>query len=377
MNKKICHLTSSHSINDDRIFLKECITLAANGFDVTLIACSDTSFEDMKNGVKRISMSIPVKNKLQRMIKRSKAVYTKALEIDADVYHFHDIELFRYGLKLKRIGKKVIFDSHEDWPMYLIEVKWVPKIIRRLAVCFLENSYMKYLNKFDATVTVTPHIVKKLKQYSKKVHLITNYPLVDVNNLSLFSQEEYSQRNNVLLYSGTVYSVSNQEIILDAIYKIQNINYYIAGKLNDDYKNKLLKYPSWNKVNFLGFLTTENLKKVYQKATIGIVLPDYNGNSGFKQGSLGSNKLFDYMKFGLPVICTDFEIWKERIINKYKCGICVNPKNINEVQKAIQYLINNKEIAYQMGQNAQKAVIEEFNWMSQEATLLGVYNNSI
>ena len=54
MSNKVCHLTSVHFIDDVRIFEKECISLAANGFDVTLIACDDTAIEDTVNGVKRI-----------------------------------------------------------------------------------------------------------------------------------------------------------------------------------------------------------------------------------------------------------------------------------------------------------------------------------
>jgi len=64
MQKKICHITSVHPIEDVRIYTKECSSLAANGFDVTLIACGQIAFEDFKNGVTRISLCIPVKSRL-------------------------------------------------------------------------------------------------------------------------------------------------------------------------------------------------------------------------------------------------------------------------------------------------------------------------
>jgi hypothetical protein len=104
--QKICHLTTVHSIDDVRIFVKECTSLADYGFDVTLIACGDTVFEDTKNGVKRISLFIPVKNRLQRMTKRTKAIYKRALKVNADIYHFHDPELLPIGRKLKKNGEE-------------------------------------------------------------------------------------------------------------------------------------------------------------------------------------------------------------------------------------------------------------------------------
>jgi glycosyltransferase involved in cell wall biosynthesis len=88
-------------------------------------------------------------------------------------------------------------------------------------------------------------------------------------------------------------------------------------------------------------------------------------------GTLGINKLFEYMLFGLPVICTDFTLWKE-IMDKYKCGLYVNPNNSEEIANAIHYLIEHKNEAYRMGQNGRKAIFEEFNWKSQERTYLGI-----
>ena len=98
--KSVCHITSVHPINDVRIFHKECKSLAAAGFNVTLIACGDNYLETYNEGVKQIVLNIPVKNRVERMISRSNAIYIKALELDADIYHFHDPELLNIGLKL-------------------------------------------------------------------------------------------------------------------------------------------------------------------------------------------------------------------------------------------------------------------------------------
>ena len=140
MSVKVCHLTSVHPIDDVRIFVKECTSLAAYGFDVTLIACGDTAFEDTKNGVKRISLCIPVNNRLQRMIKRPKAVYKRALEVNADIYHFHDPELLPIGKKLKKKGKKVVYDVHEDLPNDILVKEWIPILFKKDLFHYIKNN---------------------------------------------------------------------------------------------------------------------------------------------------------------------------------------------------------------------------------------------
>ncbi len=69
---------------------------------------------------------------------------TKAIEVDAEIYHLHDPDLIPLGNKLKSNGKKVVFDSHEDIPKQIIDKAWIPKIFRG----FISNIYSLYEKKF-------------------------------------------------------------------------------------------------------------------------------------------------------------------------------------------------------------------------------------
>lgn len=79
------------------------------------------------------------------------------------------------------------------------------------------------------------------------------------------------------------------------------------------------------------------------------------------------------MEAGLPVICTDYTLWKE-IVNKNQCGIVVSPFDSTKIAEAIQYIIDNPETAMEMGKNGRAAAEREYNWNTQEKKLLALYN---
>ena len=157
---KVCHMTSAHPQEDIRIFYKECVSLASAGYDTYQVSCGQTYD---KFGVHLIGVGDQQKSRRDRMLKSARKVYQAAKKINADVYHFHDPELLPYALKLKKIGKIVIFDSHEDVPDQIMDKTWIPMFFRKL-VSWLYKSFETFVvRKIDAAVTATPHIARKFK----------------------------------------------------------------------------------------------------------------------------------------------------------------------------------------------------------------------
>lgn len=364
---KVCHLTSVHKSNDVRIFMKECRSLANNGYDVSLIA-PDAKTEIIDN-VKIIGVLMKQKGRLYRMIYTTKLVYQKALQIDADIYHLHDPELLQYGLKLTRKGKKVIFDSHEDVPALLSEKEWIPIFFRKLMVSFYTSFEKRCLQKFSATISVTPLLTNRLKKINQNTYQITNFPIVDKNFLDERKWEK------AVCFAGGISKQWLHENVIAALSNVDNIRYNLAGESDSDmYLQKLMALKSWNKVNFIGKIPFNEVYQFLQTSIVGIALNDYVANVGFKEGSLGNTKLFEYMQAGIPVICTDFHQWKN-VIESAHCGICVNPHDIDAIAQAITYFIQNPDIAKQMGENGRKAVEKQYNWLTQEKILLQLYKD--
>ena len=78
------------------------------------------------------------------------------------------------------------------------------------------------------------------------------------------------------------------------------------------------------------------------------------------------------MAMGIPVILS-CSASNQKLLDKWGFGISVDPGNMEEVTRAIQYLLDHPEEARQMGENGRRAVREEFNWGVEEKKLLALY----
>ena len=360
---KVCHVTSSHPRNDGRIFQKECVSLAKK-YEVTLL-CSDMLDDEIINNVNIHSLGIDNTKRINRFFVIPKKLKKECIKIDADVYHFHDPELIKLALKMKKKGKKVIFDSHEDNLNRIIDRTWIPKFLKKFAMKYYEFIERKSLKKIDFVITVADYIYDRLKKINPNVAIITNYPIINNSKISDL------KNSNVLCFAGGVSEKYMHHNIIKAI-KDLDVKYKIAGPVFDNYLERLSKIDGINKVEYLGNLSKEEVNKLYLNSAIGMVLIDYVPNINYKHGSMGITKIFEYMSYGLPIIATDLDVWKKFV--PQNCGICVNPNNVDEITRAIKYLISNPKKTIEMGKKGRKLVEEKYNWETQEKILYKVYS---
>nr|WP_294811011.1 glycosyltransferase [uncultured Sphingomonas sp.] len=364
----VCHVISGYFRNDARVFLRQCKSLHNNGFDVTILT-NDGAPDEISDGIRIFDCKNPWP-RWKTLLWAKQQFLQKALEIDADIYQLHSPELLPLGLALKKVGKKVVYDAHEDMPRHILEKEWLPYFSRKVISIAFEKYMLRALRDYDDIISPHSHVVASFRERLDKGVLIANFPLVAEN--WYFDQKEFIARGNVLCYSGTVYAYSNQEETVAALGAFEDLEYRIAGYIDEEHGKRLFAMPNGHKVKFLGRLSRSDLHEFYRTSLIGTVIYDYKLNLGDRLGSYGTNKVFEYMEAGLPFICTDYILWKD-IIDRYDCGVCVPPGKPDEIEAAIAFLLEDRERTYRMGQNGRKAVLAEFNWSTEEKKYVALF----
>ncbi len=121
-------------------------------------------------------------------------------------------------------------------------------------------------------------------------------------------------------------------------------------------------------IKYIGKIDRAAVNRLYGSARAGIVLYQPAANHLESQPI----KMFEFMAAGLPVVASDFPLWKE-IIEGNDCGIAVDPENPEAVRLACMELINNPEKAQRLGRNGKKAVDAKYNWTNEEKKLIELY----
>ena len=362
---KLVHLTTVHRPSDVRIFQKEAVTLAAHGYDVTLIACAPEA--SVTRGVRVRALAAP-HGRVMRMTRTAWQAFRAALDERADCYHFHDPELIPVGLLLKLSGKRVVYDVHEDAVADIHDKPYLPgwaKPAVRVVVAAVERGAT---GAFDAIVAATSAIEAKFPP--ARTTLVRNVPLMD--EMHRENGPRFADRPRRVVYVGGLAPFNGARQMVEAMGALPpdaGIRLSLGGRFaaaGDEAAVRAL--PGWSAVDFHGWVDRARVGELFASARAGLVLYQPTPNIM----ACEPNKFFEVLSAGLPLIASDLPHWR-RFIEAHGCGVVVPPDDPQAIARAIRELVDDPASAEAMGRRGRALVEDEYNWERESAKLLALY----
>ncbi|MFZ0034821.1 MAG: glycosyltransferase family 4 protein [Sedimentisphaerales bacterium] len=359
---KICHLTAGHSPFDDRIFHKEAKTLVKAGYNTVVIA--QHSKEEVVDGVKIVCLR-ESKSRFESMTRVVWKLFRSALKEKADIYHFHDPALIPVGIVLKLLGKKVVYDVHEDYSKQILYKEWMGKEYIRRIVAFVTNAIEQTgVFLFNGIAAATPDIAKKFNP--TKTILLRNLPVLGlINNVKRL---EIQKDKPIVVYAGGLSRIRGIKEVIQAMDFVEDkAKLWLLGKWeNEEFKKECESLRGWKYAEFLGLVPLGEVYKYIKAADVGISIlyPIKNYITSLPV------KVFEYMACSLPIVMSNFLYWQEIF---GECALFADPYSPKDIADKILYLLDNPEKAERMGDKGMQLTREEYNWETESKKLVELY----
>lgn len=360
---KVVHLTTAHEAGDVRIFEKECSSLAAAGYEVTLIARGSVGGTST---VRHRTLPRPHGGRVARMTVTTSRALLSALKEGGHVYHFHDPELLPVGLVLRAFGKRVIYDAHEDVPKQILGKHYLPSRLRKptsWAADIVERGAARLLS---AVVTATPAIARR---FPGRSNVVMNFPIVET-----FSGEsiEYGSRDRTFAYVGAISIDRGLQTMVEATGAVEGSRLLLAGRFESERARSMLTtFSGHEQVDLLGWLDRASVARLLDRVRAGVVVlqPLKRYVESYPV------KLFEYMAAGIPVIAADYPHWRA-IVDGARCGILVQPTS-EAVAEAMRQILSDPVEAAAMGARGAQAAREQYAWSGEAQKLVNLYDRLV
>ena len=271
---------------------------------------------------------------------------------------------FAFYWALKKRGKKVIFDSHENYKEQIMQKGYIPKPLRgiiRTAYSVIESRACRYLD-----AVLYPEDISPYEGMAKECVVIRNTPMLD----ELKPEKPYEERQEKVCCVGTLSEDRGIRVLMRACHKA-GVQLVLGGRFSPPtLEDSLRAEDAFSIVDYRGKCDRQQVNDIYNECMIGADTILRVGQ--YPNIQTLSTKTYEYMIMEMPYITSDFDFNRE-IIDKYHCGIYVAPENIDAIAEAIRFLVGNKEEGRQMGKNGRKLVEEKFNWSIDEKRLIALY----
>lgn len=377
MNQPTCRssvaiLTSVHDPFDPRIFHKQARALADAGYRVTLLAAHPR--DEVVDGVRVWGVPAP-RTRWGRPLVWARLL-ARALQLRADLYHFHDPELLPLGLLLAWLTRRpVVYDAHEYYRDEIATRPWIPAPLRRVAAETVHAVETFVARRIAAVVAVNEHMAAGFRERgARRAVAVHNYP-----PLAYFPPhpEKSEQAALVAAYVGLLTRDRGLATVWEAGHRLRGLvpeaEIRVIGRVDwsglpKDLPHDPARWEDEAATRFLGVIPPREVPNALAGVAAGWI-PFRRTPNNLRTIPL---KLLEYMAAGLPVVASDFG-FMAAIVRESNCGLLVPPDDSEAHARALAHLLTDPAEARAMGDNGRRAVHARYSWEAESARLLGLY----
>lgn len=365
---RVLHLSSAHPALDPRIVFKQCPALAES---YEVICALPGARQENFTGFRAIRLPY-FGRVIWRVLFTCPYALVRCIWLRPRLVHIYVPELLPFAFVFWLLGAKIVYEVQENlYKKMALKTPnrgyWLERAFywfdglacRYFYLIFTEHGYLTTYTRLSK-----PHAV------------IYNYPLLA--QLEPFRQPYRPNRTApAFLYIGLLSFNRAFDTLVAALDKLRHtypaLCMHLFGRTTFT-KAELNQLPQFaairHTLRFYGYTDQREAFRQAANCTAGLALLKPVGDYTESY----TTKLFEYMALGIPVITSDFPLYKT-VVEQHGCGFCVSPYQPEQVANALCYLIEHPDEARQMGERGRRAVEQCYNWTTEARTLLNFYNH--
>ena len=240
---------------------------------------------------------------------------------------------------------------------------------------FLHQKKLK--NQGDKFICVSDFTAQQaLRHGFPENKIVQHYIGIDIDKYKPRERQDYQ---GIILHVARLVEKKGTAVLINAIKHVKERNADVKlviigdGPLMGELKAQVSSLGLERNVTFTGALSHGDVMTWMRKASM-LVLPSITAKTGDAEG-LGM-VLLEAAVTSVPVIGTRHGGIPEAIIDEHT-GFLVRERDANQLAERIDYLLNNEQTSFEMGDNARNFIREKFNLSEQTLKLEKIYQELI
>jgi glycosyltransferase involved in cell wall biosynthesis len=199
-------------------------------------------------------------------------------------------------------------------------------------------------------VAATPHIQRRFAAINRRSIAVNNFP----QRGELCFEVDARKTERTVCYVGGIGVIRGAVEMIRALEGI-DARLVLAGPFESARTEEELRaLAGWAKVDYRGCVTREQVRGILAESQAGLLFFHPLPNHLDAQ----PNKMFEYMSAGLPVLASDFPLWRSLLVES-GAGLCTDPLKPAAIAE--------------LGRRGRELVMQRYQWEAESRKLQDLY----